>query len=459
MATWEPLAALLQGGLNNGGPVSLIYGFVLCFCGTLATAASLGELASMAPTSGGQYHWVSLLATGKWSVRVSWITGWVSVLGWIAATATPAFLGATLLQGLFVLNDSSYVYQQFHGTLLYFAVILLAILVNVFLIRFLPYLETLILILHIGLFFALLVPLVYLAPQHSAVFVFTDFESRVGWNSRGIAWCVGLLTTAFPFTGYDGACHMSEEIEHAEKVVPRALVTSVVLNGLLGFGFVIALLFSMGDLENVLASPTGYPLIAIFHEATQSTRATNAAICGIVASAIASVLGLMASASRTTWAFSRDRGLPFSKQLSHVNKRRAIPLNSILATTSSLLLLGLINLWNTNAFLAIAGVATVALYFTYLMPIALLLMRRFRGDEIKFGPWKLGRWGLAINLFSVLYTIFTSIFMFFPAVIPVTPGNFNWTSVVFIGTLAISGVSWLVFGMKSFTGPVRETVS
>ena len=82
---------------------------------------------------------------------------------------------------------------------------------NVWLIKFLPYLETIILVLHIGLFFALLVPLVYLAPQHSAQFVFTDFESLGGWSSGGIAWCVGLITCAFPFTGYDGACHMSEE--------------------------------------------------------------------------------------------------------------------------------------------------------------------------------------------------------------------------------------------------------
>jgi choline transport protein len=413
---------------------------------------------SRAPTSGGQYHWVSLLATGKWSVRASWITGWVSVLAWMAATATPAFLGATLLQGLFVLNDPTYDYHRFHGTLLYFAIIILAILVNIFLIKFLPYLETVILILHVGLFFALLVPLVYLAPQHSVAFVFTDFQSRGGWDSRGIAWCVGLLTTAFPFTGYDGACHMSEEIEHAETNVPRALITSVALNGVLGFGFLIALLFSMGDLEQALNSPTGFPLIEIFYQATQSKRATSAMVCGIVASAVAAVFALMASASRTTWAFSRDRGLPFSERLNRVNKQRAIPVNSILFTAAFLLCLGLINIGNTNAFLAIAGVATVALYFTYLMPIALLLARRLRGDKIRFGPWKLGRWGLAINIYSLCYTIFTSIFMFFPATIPVSPSNFNWTSVVFLSTLAISGVSWMAFGRSSFTGPIRETV-
>lgn len=185
-----------------------------------------------------------LLAPAEHNVWLSFFTGWVSVLAWVAATATPAFIAATLLQGLLVLKDPNYVLERWHGTLLFFAILLLSVSVNIWLIKFLPYLETIILVLHVGLFFALLVPLVYLAPQHSAEFVFTDFESLGGWSSPGIAWCVGLLTCAFPFTGYDGAAHMSEEIEEAEIVVPRALIASVTLNGILGFGFLIALIVS-----------------------------------------------------------------------------------------------------------------------------------------------------------------------------------------------------------------------
>lgn len=58
------------------------------------------------------------------------MTGWISVLAWIAATATPSFLGATLIQGLFVLNNPDYVFERWHGTLLYFAIILLAVAVS-----------------------------------------------------------------------------------------------------------------------------------------------------------------------------------------------------------------------------------------------------------------------------------------------------------------------------------------
>ena len=36
-----------QGGLVNGGPSTLVYGLILSFLGSLATAASLAEMASM----------------------------------------------------------------------------------------------------------------------------------------------------------------------------------------------------------------------------------------------------------------------------------------------------------------------------------------------------------------------------------------------------------------------------
>ena len=96
------------------------------------------------------------------------------------------------------------------------------------------------------------------------------------------------------------------------------MITSIVLNGSLGFGFLIALLFSLGDMEAVLKSPTGYPIIEIFYRATNSRTATTVMISGLVASAVFSTLGLLASASRTTWAFARDNGLPYSKYFAYV---------------------------------------------------------------------------------------------------------------------------------------------
>lgn len=47
MATWEAFTVVFVTVLTNGGPVALVYGFIFCFIGTMATCASLAEYASM----------------------------------------------------------------------------------------------------------------------------------------------------------------------------------------------------------------------------------------------------------------------------------------------------------------------------------------------------------------------------------------------------------------------------
>ena len=265
------------------------------------------------------------------------MTGWVLVCGWVVGCASGMFLAATQIQGLWVLNYPDYVFQRWHGTMLFWAIMLLAASVNIFGIRILPHIESLALILHIGYWFVLIVPLVYLAPQSSNEFVFATSINAGGWSSYGVSWCIGLLTTVYSLAGFDGACHMSkrffsrapftditltqytgEEVHDASKVVPKSMVATIWINGVLAFGMILALLYSIGDVNQVLNTPTGYPFIQIFFNATQSTRATNAMTALLSSGLIFASFGQLATASRVTWAFSRDNGLPYSTFFAHV---------------------------------------------------------------------------------------------------------------------------------------------
>jgi choline transport protein len=129
----------------------------------------------------------------------------------VAVTASVAFLAATMIQGLIILNyPETYTPELWHGTLMYWAVTLVIVLINIFGIRIFPYIETLALILHVIFFFCILVPLVHLAPRNSAEFVFGTFSNTGGWSSDGVSWCIGLLTSTYAFSGVDGATHMGE---------------------------------------------------------------------------------------------------------------------------------------------------------------------------------------------------------------------------------------------------------
>lgn len=92
--------------------------------------------------------------------------------------------------------------------MLYWAILLLATLVNSIGIKAFPTIEVLTLTFHVCFFFALMIPLLVLAPKSTASYVFTSFENNSGWKSDGVAWCVGMLSEAYCLTGYDGATHL-----------------------------------------------------------------------------------------------------------------------------------------------------------------------------------------------------------------------------------------------------------
>jgi choline transport protein len=120
--------------------------------------------------------------------------------------------------------------------------------------------------------------------------------------------------------GLDAANSLpAEEIHNASTIVPWAMVSTVALNGVMGFAMMIALLFCLGDINDALTSPTGFPFIEIFRQATNSNAGTTVMTCLIMSLMIAAAIGIMATASRLLWSFARDNGVPFSNYISRVS--------------------------------------------------------------------------------------------------------------------------------------------
>src|SRR4051794_9536905 len=59
----------------NGGTAGLIWGYLIVWIGYMLVFATIAEMASMAPTSGGQYHWVSEFAPRSSQKFVSYLVG------------------------------------------------------------------------------------------------------------------------------------------------------------------------------------------------------------------------------------------------------------------------------------------------------------------------------------------------------------------------------------------------
>jgi choline transport protein len=117
---------------------------------------------------------------------------------------------------------------------------------------------------------------------------------------------------------------MAEEVTNASIVVPWCMVWTVIINGSLGFAIIVAFCFCVGDLDTALYSETGYDFIEVFFNATNSHAGTSVMVAILITLVFAATFGFLASASRQTWAFARDNGLPFSNFLSHVSHSRVM---------------------------------------------------------------------------------------------------------------------------------------
>lgn len=97
------------------------------------------------------------------------------------------------------------------------------------------------------------------------------------------------------------------------------MILAVTLNSIMQFAFMICLMFTIGDLNQVTNSPTLVPIIEVYYQATQSKHGTNFLVIMMAIVLFVSLFNIFASVSRLTWAFARDNGLPFSNWFSYVS--------------------------------------------------------------------------------------------------------------------------------------------
>jgi choline transport protein len=276
---------------------------------------------------------------------------------------------------------------------------------------------------------------------------------------------------------------MSEEIRDASIVLPKAIIWAATLNGTLGFVMVITFCFTLGNLLNIIETPTGYPFIQVFFNATNSHAGTSIMTTILIINITSACISTVATVSRQTWSFARDRGLPFSSFVSYVSiPARAdvffhitiigngrtrtniislqvkpdwnIPLNAVIITFIITTLLSLINIGSSVAFNAIGSLAVSALLGTYIISFSCLILRRLRGQPLPFRRWTLGRFGIFINIGALMFLLIVWVFIFFPVAIPVTPTTMNWNAVMFGGTMTFAVVYYFVIGKKTYTAPI-----
>lgn len=439
--------------LVNGGTAGYIWAFLLSWIGFLVINTSLAEMGSMAPTTGGQYHWISEFAPRKHQKIMSYLMGWICVLGWQSLCATSAYLAGTQIQALVALNYPSYVAQNWHGSLLTIAVAAYGVIFNTWLAKKLPLVEGLVLVIHVLGFFGILVPLWVLSPRTDAKAVFTSFNNGGGWNNMATSFVAGISAGIGPLLGADASVHMSEELQDAARVVPRSMILTTICNGLLGWVMVITYCFCLGDLE-VLESPYG-AYIQVFYNSTKSAGATTGMVIVLIVMIIFCNLTMIATASRQLFAFARDDAIPFHNWFADVKPGWDVPFNSVITTFVTTSLLSFISIGSPVALNSILSLTTVAILTSYICSIGCIIWRRWTNQPLLPSKFNLGKWGLPVNILSEVFLIFFLVATFFPPTPNPAPEDMNWSIVIYAGTMIFSVTYYYFYGRHKYAGPVE----
>lgn len=460
------IISILTGGITTyylgmlaGGPIVIIWGWLLVGGMVTLVGAAMAEVCSSYPTAGGLYYWSAKLAPEGKAPIWSWFTGWFNLLGQVAVTASIDF-GLANFVAFFVKLTFAEDFRATPRTVLgiYAVILILHALLNTIGVRLTALLSDISVWWHlVGT--VLVVGALFLAPdQHQSVgYVFGEYVNDTGWGFTGNAvWvaAIGCMLAQYTLTGYDASAHMTEETQNAAVAGPKGIMTAIWVSVVAGFVLMLGLTFAIpkGAYDDISVLGT-FAAGQIILDAVGGNFAKLLLFVIIVAQFFCGMASVTAN-SRMVYAFSRDGAVPGHQLWHKINPRTRTPTNSIWFSAVFAFLLGVPSLKTANgvpvAFFAIVSVAVVGLYISYVMPV---LLRRLRGDDFQAGPWNLGRWSPVIGWAAIVWVVLICFPLLLPQFSPITTTSFNYAPVAVLAVIGFAGVYWLVSARKWFTGP------
>ncbi|MBN2052806.1 amino acid permease [Candidatus Woesearchaeota archaeon] len=290
-----------------GNGVLLAWAFVLIIA--VYVAACFGELTAMLPRAGGVYEF-SKKAYGRF---VSFLIGWLT---WLMANIGFIVL---LIAAMNYVLPASFSADIFYG-LSYKLLIAAAIIIIMNLVAYFG-VDTSAAVLIVFAFITVALFLSIIIPGFMEVNMnnFAPFMTKPFFMVF-----VAMFFMMEALMGWESASFLSEETKNPEKTIPKALVISTIIAGLLGIGTAFISLgiinwsqlvgsaAPMSDVANIIFGAQGSKLIS----------------WGIILTLMGSAVGVVISTPRLLLAMARDK--LFISQLARIHKKWQTPYNAII---------------------------------------------------------------------------------------------------------------------------------
>jgi len=443
---------------NNGGPVIITWGWLLCGAFCVLVAMAMGEIASAMPTAGALYYWASKLGGPAWG----WFTGWFNLIGQIAVTAAIDYGAAVFTTALLNLwfpdvvgNDNITIF------VVYTLIVGLHLALNMANVNILSLLNSVSAWWHMAGVTLIVVLLVVVPRKHQSVgFVFGEVINNSGFSDTSMLFVfgLGLLMAQYTITGFDASAHMSEETRSASRSSAMGMVMSVDVSVVFGFALLVAITFVVTD-PLATAREGQFAVTFIWRTAMGDGWAEFLLLIAVIAQLFCGTASVT-SASRMLFAFSRDRAVPFSPVWRRVSVNR-VPVNAVIAICSLAWVLMIPTMVNGAIGYAVGtSVAVIGLNIAFAIPIVLRIRA---GRSFETGEWSLGRHYRWISITAVVWIAIVCVLFLLPFSPSGIPGAadfdfelVNYAPLTVGGALLLFGGWYLVSARRWFTGPLRD---
>jgi amino acid transporter len=453
------IICILAGGITSlqlgvsavgGAAAGVVWPIGVAFA--LIVALCMAQVGSAFPTAGGLYHWSSILGGKGWG----WATAWFNLGGLIFVTAAvdvgayslfvnfigpmigidPARLTVThQIVGVALMATS-------HALLNHFGIRVTTLLTDFsgYLIFAVAALLTAAMLLGAGTF------------QPARLFSFANNSGGPGggvWPESGSVLkmtLLGLMWPIYTITGFDASAHTSEETVNAAKNVPRGILRSVYLSGLVGWVMVASFVIAMPSTIDA-ARQGGDVFSWLMRQILPGTLGKVLWVSIVVANYLCG-LACMTSTSRMIYAFARDGGLPFSRRLKGVSPRWKTPVPAIWATA----VLAVLSTLYAPVYSTLTTACVVFLYLSYVMPTLAGLIA-FGRTWTAMGPFDLG--GTAYRILGAVAVLGVAVVVW----IGVQPPNEKALTATAALVAVLVGAWWLGVRRRFKGPPVTATAT
>src|SRR6202012_3434074 len=364
-------------GLTTLGGV-FIWTWPVVALGQFIVALNFAEVSSHYPVAGSVFQWTKYLASRTYS----WFTGWIYLFaGILTVTAVVATLPLALIPALNGLGWNSLNAGSLNTQLVVALITLVVITVlNIYGVKLVSIINnTGVLFEILGMFVFALVLMAF--HNHQGFGVVTNSAGfHVGPNS----FLAAMFMSLFVIYGFDTASTLAEETRDPRRQAPKAVLFSVIGAFVIGGVFLLGTLVAIPNLGAAVKG--AYGPAAIIEANFSSGFAT---VYLLVGSGATFVCCLSIRAATIRLCFFRARGSP----------GRHPPVWSC----SAVACIAAIPFWQYSGAGIIAIAATGMIYLSYFLGNIVIMRARVRGWPKTRAPFRLGRWGVLVNVVALIY--------------------------------------------------------